>query len=83
MESTMIDRFKDVLEEVLAAKGLTADGLTAESNLFLEIGLDSLVLLEFLVELEARLGLHVDFEDLEYEDLVSLANLELALTRNA
>lgn len=82
MQSTTIDQFKDLLEEVLTAKGLSADGLTADSDLFLEIGLDSLVMLEFLVELEARLGIHVDFEALVYEDLVCLASLEQALARN-
>jgi len=83
METAMIDRFKDLLEEILTGKGLAVDGLTAESDLFLEIGLDSLVLLEFLVEVEARLGIHVDFEALVYDDLVTLAKLESALTRNA
>lgn len=83
MEATTTGRFKDVLEEVLAAKGLPADGLTADSNLFLDLGLDSIVLLEFLVELDSRLGLDIDFEALEYEDLLSLNSLEQALQRNA
>ncbi|TWF98924.1 acyl carrier protein [Kitasatospora viridis] len=77
----MLDRIQDLLREVLAARGLPADGLTAESNLFVDFGLDSIALLEFLVELEARLGVAVDFESLEYEDLVSLTSLEQALQR--
>ncbi|MFE9422553.1 acyl carrier protein [Kitasatospora sp. NPDC006697] len=77
----MIDRIKDLLQEVLTAKGLPADNLTVESNLFVDFGLDSLALLEFLVELEARLGITVDFESLEYDDLVSLTSLERALLR--
>jgi acyl carrier protein len=79
METPMIDRFKDVLEEVLAAKGLPVADLTVDSNLFVDLGLDSLACIDFLVELDTRLGLDIDFESLEYEHLESLTSLERAL----
>ena len=40
-----------------------------------DVGLDSLELLQFMLEIEASLAVQVDFEQLSYEHLESLVDL--------
>jgi acyl carrier protein len=66
------------LKEVLA--GLIGDPELAQTlhdtaSLLTDVSLDSLELLQFMLEIEASLGIEVDFERLSYEHLGSLVEL--------
>lgn len=66
------------LKEVLA--GLIGDPelartLPDNASLLTDVSLDSLELLQFMLEIEASLAVEVDFERLSYEHLESLADL--------
>ena len=65
------------LKDVLA--GLRGDpelkNLPDDASVLGDVGLDSLELLQFMLELEARLAVEVDFERLGFEQLESLTDL--------
>jgi acyl carrier protein len=61
-----------VLERVqssLAAKGLRAEDIPDNYDLLTEGVIDSMGILQVITEVEARLGITVDFEDLDPENL--------------
>jgi acyl carrier protein len=68
---------------VIALKGVLADlrgdpdlkDLPDNASVLGDVGLDSLELLQFMLEIEASLALEVDFERLSYEHLDSLVDL--------
>jgi acyl carrier protein len=70
--STVI-ALKDVLADLRGDPGLKA--LPDDASVLSDVGLDSLELLQFMLEIEASLGVQVDFEALEYEHLGSLVDL--------
>lgn len=49
-----------------------ATRLSDEADLIDEVGLDSLEMLQFMLEAEERLGLQIDFEALEFDYLRSI-----------
>ena len=49
-----------------------ATQLPDEADLIDEVGLDSLEMLQFMLEVEERLGLQIDFEALEFDYLRSI-----------
>jgi acyl carrier protein len=65
------------LKDVLA--GLRGDpelkNLHDDASVLGDVGLDSLELLQFMLEVEARLAVEVDFERLGFEQLESLTDL--------
>ena len=65
------------LKDVLA--GLRGDpelkNLPDDASVLGDVGLDSLELLQFMLEVEARLAVEVDFERLGFEQLESLTDL--------
>jgi acyl carrier protein len=65
------------LKDVLA--GLRGDPdlrhLPDDASVISDVGLDSLELLQFMLEIEANLAIEVDFERLGYDHLESLADL--------
>jgi acyl carrier protein len=65
------------LKDVLA--GLRGDpelkNLPDDASVLGAVGLDSLELLQFMLEVEARLAVEVDFERLGFEQLESLTDL--------
>jgi acyl carrier protein len=50
-------------------------GLDDAASLLDDVGLDSLELLQFMLEVEAHLGVEIEFERLSYDDLGSLETL--------
>ena len=52
-----------------------ADELTHQANLIEEVGLDSLEMLQFMLELESRINRRIDFDRLEYSMFFSLDTL--------
>ena len=51
---------------------LMATQLSDEADLINEVGLDSLEMLQFMLEAEEQLGLQIDFELLEFDYLHSI-----------
>ena len=68
----------DALKEILASMRddpELARTLPDTASLINDVELDSLELLQFMLEIEAELGIQIDFEKLDYEDLESLERL--------
>ena len=64
---------KDVLADLRGDPELK--NLPDDASVLSDVGLDSLELLQFMLEVEARLAVEVDFERLSYEQLESLNDL--------
>jgi acyl carrier protein len=64
---------KDVLADLRGDPELRA--LPDTASVLTDVGLDSLELLQFMLEIEASLAVQVDFEQLTYEHLESLVDL--------
>ena len=71
------------LPTLIALKDVLADlrndpelkNLPDDASVISDVGLDSLELLQFMLEVEASLAIEVDFERLSYEHLESLTDL--------
>jgi len=71
------------MSTVVALKNILADlrvdpdlrTLPDTASVLTDVGLDSLELLQFMLEVEAGLAVQVDFEQLSYEHLDSLVDL--------
>lgn len=50
-------------------------GVTLQTSLFHEIGLDSTGVLDLLMNLEEEAGIEIDMEDLDMRDFASVGNL--------
>ncbi|HTT31156.1 MAG TPA: acyl carrier protein [Solirubrobacteraceae bacterium] len=64
---------KDVLADLRGDPALKR--LPDNASVLSDVGLDSLELLQFMLEIEASLAVEVDFERLSYEHLESLVDL--------
>ncbi|MEA3215999.1 MAG: acyl carrier protein [Acidimicrobiia bacterium] len=63
------------IKQILATIKADPDAPSAmldDADIVNDVGLDSLELLQFMLELEARLSIRIDFERLEYEHLSSI-----------
>jgi acyl carrier protein len=71
--STITD-LKEVLAAIVGDPELSHT-LADDASLISDVSLDSLELLQFMLEVEASLGVEIDFERLDYEHLGSLRDL--------
>ena len=69
-----IDVIKQILASLKAHPG-PHTALSDTADLVNEVGLDSIEMLQFMLEVEARLGIRIDFEKLEYAYLGSIRTL--------
>lgn len=69
-----VDDLKEVLAGLIGDPEL-AQTLPDSASLLSDVTLDSLELLQFMLEIEASLAVEVDFERLSYEHLESLVDL--------
>ena len=72
--STTIRIVKEVLAHLRSDPALV-DKLSDTADLINDVSLDSLELLQLMLEVEARLAVRIDFEKLEYSDLSSITVL--------
>jgi len=72
--SPTVDALKDILAKVRSEPDLSAS-LMDTADLVEEVGLDSLEMLQFMLEIEAALHLQIDFDKLEYATLRSIRTL--------
>lgn len=69
-----LDSIKRILVQVKALPETPAD-LADDTDLVEGVGLDSIELLTFMLEVEAQLGIRIDFDRMEFSTLSSLATL--------
>jgi acyl carrier protein len=67
----MIREIKLILEKVKGVPGLAAQ-LADSADIIEDIGLDSLQMMEFMLEVESQLNLEIDFEKLDFSYLKSI-----------
>jgi acyl carrier protein len=72
--SATVATIKAIVEKVKGVPGLAAQ-LADTADLLEEVGLDSLELLQFMLEVEERLAIRIDFDRLEYAYLHSIGDL--------
>lgn len=70
----MINRVKQIVEEVKGTPGLAAR-LSDTASLIDDAELDSLSMLTFMLKLEEQLGVVIDFAQLEFDYLHSISDL--------
>jgi acyl carrier protein len=74
MHEPLIQTIKATVAQIKRQPAL-ADELTHQANLIEEVGLDSLEMLQFMLELESRINRRIDFDRLEYSMFFSLDTL--------
>ena len=72
--STTVETIKRIAGSVKADPELAAR-LRDDADLIDEVGLDSLEMLQFMLEIEAALAIQIDFDRLEFETLRSIETL--------
>lgn len=72
--SATIKVVKEVVAHLRSDPALI-DELSDTADLINDVSLDSLELLQLMLEIEARLAVRIDFEKLEYSDLSSITVL--------
>lgn len=76
----MIHEIKSVLEQVTGRPGL-AEELSDTADIVGEVGLTSLQMVDFMLHLEDRLDLEIEFQELDFDALRSIHRLAGALAR--
>src|SRR5262245_18538916 len=69
-----IDAIKQTLEKVKGVRGL-ARKLADDADIIATVGLDSLEMLRFMLDIEERLSIQIDFDRLEYSSFNSIRAL--------
>jgi len=67
----MLQEIKLILEKVKGVPGLSQQ-LSDTANIIDDVGLDSLEMMEFMLEVESQLSLEIDFEQLDFSYLSSI-----------
>jgi acyl carrier protein len=67
----MIQSIKLILEKIKGVPGL-AEQLADSADIIEDVGLDSLQMMEFMLEIESQLNLEIDFEKLDFSYLKSI-----------
>ena len=76
----MIDEVKQLLEEVKKTPGLAAT-LSDSANIIEDVGLDSLEMMDFMLEVEKRFQLELDFEQMEFDVFESVSRFAQFVSR--
>jgi len=69
-----IEAIKMTIEKVKGISGVSA-GLSDDADIIDSVGMDSLQMLRFMLELEERLAVMIDFDRLEYSYFKSIRTL--------
>jgi acyl carrier protein len=69
-----IDTIKKILATIKALPGAHTD-LPDTADIVNDVKLDSIEMLQFMLELEAKLAIRIDFEKLEFSSLNSIRTL--------
>lgn len=71
----MVEKIHEIIIQVTQGNVIIKDDFGLQTNMVEDIGLDSLQMIEFLLKLEEEFNLRVDFENLNYDSLLSVKNL--------
>jgi acyl carrier protein len=71
MEPHVLEAIKQMLAEVLRDTD-SSPRVTDDSHIVNDLGLDSIQMIAFLLEVEAQLGVQIDFESLDISQLGSV-----------
>lgn len=74
----MVQEIKMILEKVKGVPGLSQQ-LSDSMNIIEDVGLDSLQMTEFLLEVEKQLSLEINFDSLEFCDFRSIERFSQAI----
>jgi acyl carrier protein len=74
----VIQEIKLVLEKIKGIPGLAAQ-LADSADIIEDVGLDSLQMMEFMLEIENQLKLEIDFEKLDFSYLKSIEKFSKVL----
>lgn len=69
-----LDAIKQTLEQVKGVRGLAGE-LADDADIIKTVGLDSLEMLRFMLAIEERLSIQIDFDRLEYSAFNSIRRL--------
>jgi acyl carrier protein len=67
----VIQEIKLILEQIKGVPGLS-EHLSDSADIIEDIGLDSLQMMQFMLEVESTLNLEIDFEKLDFSYLKSI-----------
>ena len=67
----MIQEIKLILEQIKGVPGLS-EQLSDSADIIEDVGLDSLQMMQFMLEVESTLNLEIDFEKLDFSYLKSI-----------
>ncbi len=70
IQNTIISAIAEVLEDNEIASTLTAD-----SDLINDVGLDSIQLINMILNLEDNLDVVIDFDDFDFDEINTIGNL--------
>ena len=76
----MIQQIKDTLEQVTGRPGLAAT-LSDTTNIIDDVGLTSLEMVDFMLHLEDRLNIEIQFHELDFASLRSIELLSESLSK--
>ena len=76
----MIQEIKLILEKIKGVPGLAAH-LADSADIIEDVGLDSLQMMEFMLEVESQLNLEIDFEKLDFSYLKSIEKFSEVLAQ--
>jgi acyl carrier protein len=75
----MIEEIKIILEKVKGIPGLSKQ-LADSADIIEDVELDSLEMLEFMLEVESNLSIEINFEELDFSYLKSIEELSKFLS---
>ncbi|WP_375502643.1 phosphopantetheine-binding protein [uncultured Nostoc sp.] len=75
----MLQEIKNILEQVKGVPGLS-QSLADSANIIEDVGLDSLEMMQFMLELESQLAIEINFENLDFSDFQSIEKFGKFLT---
>ncbi|MBR3347030.1 MAG: acyl carrier protein [Solobacterium sp.] len=78
----MEERIKQLLAETIEDSSNIASW-NSDTDIINEIGLDSLQMVRFLLKLEDELGIQIDYDNLDFDDLKSIGSLAAFIKRCA
>lgn len=68
----MYDKIVDILCDIKEDQPQLRNTLSPETDLYNDIGLDSLQMIQFMLKVEDQLNVVIDYDQFDYEDLQSI-----------
>ena len=77
----LVEVIKDILAKTIEAEDLK-QSWTEETNIIDDIGIDSLQIVRFMMAVEDRLGISINYEEMTFDDFSSIKALKEFLLKN-